>query len=68
MQTQHTSLIEGFKTNGLYRLKYPTDLRASVIKALESWKKFVALPNSITDQFPYSAGVGYEHPKRYYRY
>lgn len=63
MQTQHTSLIEGFKTNGLYRLKYPTDLRASVIKALESWKKFVALPNSITDQFPYSAGVGYEHQK-----
>lgn len=63
MQTEHTSLIEDFKTNGLYRLKYPAELRVSVIKALESWKKFVALPNLVTDQFPYDKGVGYEHQK-----
>lgn len=57
----HNSLIEEFKTNGLYRLKYPTDLRASVMKSLESWKGFIALPESLTNQFPYAKGVGYEH-------
>lgn len=53
--------IEGFRTNGLYRLAYPTDLRTAVKKALESWKKFVNLPDSVTDKFPYKNGVGYEH-------
>ncbi len=61
MKNEKPLSIEGLKTNGLYRLKYPTDLRTSVSAALGSWKKFVALPDSLTDQFPYDKGVGYEH-------
>lgn len=57
---------EKFVTEGIYHLKYPEDLRKKVVKALEAWKKFVTLDDSVTDQFPYgngAQGVGYEHKK-----
>lgn len=57
------SNIQQFIDSGIYKLPYPQNLREKVLEALEAWKKFVSIDDSITDQFPYQQGVGYEHQR-----
>lgn len=55
--------INELKTQGFVSLAYPEDLRAAVVKAVESWKLFCTLPVAVKKGLPYSngaAGVGYE--------
>jgi len=55
--------ITDLKTKGFVILSYPTNLRSSVSKTIESWKKFCSLPIETKKGLPYSNsayGVGYE--------
>lgn len=55
--------MQQFAKTGIFRLEYPTDLRAAVLKAQQSWDKFWKLPADVKKGLPYSnggAGVGYE--------
>lgn len=45
---------------GMCRIQYPAHIRSEVLKAIEIWKKFCALPESKRISFPYFDGVGYE--------
>lgn len=55
--------IQKFLKTGVYQLVYPTGLHEKVSEALKAWKAFVALDDSLTSQFPYKDGVGFEHQK-----
>jgi isopenicillin N synthase-like dioxygenase len=63
MQSSFNSLKEA----GFINVEYPEDLRRSVSKAIDAWKRFCALPESVKVQFPYASGegmgVGYELKK-----
>lgn len=55
--------IKDLQTKGLVTFPYPSDLRAAVKKAAQSWEKFCELTPEIKTNLPYSNsadGVGYE--------
>ncbi len=55
--------LDGFDATGRAIVAYPLDLRKAVTVAVESWKRFAALPDVVKKGLPYSNnadGVGYE--------
>lgn len=57
--------IKSLEREGCVALKYPKDLRAAVLTAVDSWKAFCDLPSEVKTLVGYNAqgggtGVGYE--------
>ena len=55
--------ITDLKTKGFVNMSYPPEMRKAVTRAIASWKRFCALPDSVKRSLPYSNnadGVGYE--------